>query len=175
MKPLFGVIKQLGFVSRDIDSSIRHFLDVWNIGPWYVVRHAKTPTLYRGTPSEIEISIALSSSFELQFEIIAQHNDAPSVYRDALRNTSGLHVQHIAIWADDFAKSKAEALAKGWVPVLEGSSGPGEACYLMHPSEPMICMEISDRSPLKEHVRRVIRDIALNWDGKDPIREGLPK
>jgi hypothetical protein len=175
MKPLYGKIQQLGFVSRDIDRSIRFFLDVWNIGPWYVVRNLKTPTLYKGEPSDPEISLALSSCDDLQFEIIQQHNDAPSAYRDALAASPALHVHHIAVWADDFGKTKADALAKGWMPVLEGPSGPGEACYLVHPDEPSVCFEISDRSPTKEHVRKVVREVAMNWDGRDPIRDGLPK
>jgi hypothetical protein len=175
MKSLFGEVRQLGFVSRDIDRSMRHFLDHWNIGPWYVARNLKAPTLYKGEPSDTEISLALSSCGDLQFEIIQQHNDAPSAYRDALAGTPELHVQHIAVWTDDFAELKANALARGWEPVLESpSSGPGESCYVVHPSEPMVCVEISDRSPFKEHVREVVRDMAMKWDGTDPIREGLP-
>jgi hypothetical protein len=135
---LFGQVRQLGFVSRDIDRSMRHFLDHWNIGPWYVLRRIKASTLYKGQPSDTEISLALSSCGDLQFEIVEQHNKAPSVYRDALANSPGLHVQHIAVWADDVAKIKADALTRGWTPVLESSTD--EACYLSHPSEPLICI-----------------------------------
>lgn len=175
MKSILGEIRQLGFVSDYIDRSMRHFIELWNIGPWYVARNVMAPTLYKGTPSAIEISFALSSCGELQFEIVQQHNDASSVYRDALASTPGLHLQHVAVWAEDFAASKARALALGWMPVLESPPGPGEACYVVHPSEPCVCVEISDRSPDKERVRRVIREIARDWTGADPIREGFPQ
>jgi hypothetical protein len=175
MQPLFGEIRQLGFVSRNIDQSIRHFLTHWNIGPWYVVRNITAPSLYKGEPSVPEISLALSSCGDLQFEIIEQHNDAPSAYREALATSPGLHVQHVAVWTDHFAKIKADALAKGWVAVLETPSGPGQSCYLVHPSEPLVCVEVSDRSPFKEHVREAVRNVANTWDGADPIREGLPE
>ena len=174
MKTVFGEIRQIGFVSRDIDASIRYFLDAWNIGPWYVSRHIKAAVGYKGEVSDVDMSLALSSCADMQFEIIAQHNDAPSVYREALAATSGLHVQHLAVWVDDIAKVKADAVAKGWQFVLEGRPGPGESCYVTHPSSPGVCVEISDRSSFKEHVRATIRDIALSWDGTDPIREGLP-
>ena len=84
-------------------------------------------------------------------------------------------MQHMAVWADDFSASKAEALAKGWVVVQESPPGPGEFCYLVHPDEPKLIFEISDRSPSKEHSRRTVQKIAENWDGTDPIREGFPR
>lgn len=174
MNSLFGEIRQLGFVTRDVDRSIRYFLDAWNIGPWYVSRNIKASSFYKGVWTEPEITLALSHCGGLQFELIQQHNDASSAYRDAILGTSSLHVQHVAVWIDAFADMKSMALARGWNAVLETSPGPGESCYVVHPDEPMVCLEISDRSPFKEQVRDTIRDIALAWDGSDPIREGLP-
>jgi hypothetical protein len=86
---------------------------------------------------------------------------------------AGLPIQHIAVWTDDFSQTKAAALRKGWTPVFETHPGPGESCYLTHPGQPMVCMEISDRSPQKEKVRAAVRESARNWNGTDPIREGL--
>jgi hypothetical protein len=176
MRPLFGAIKQLGFISRNIDRSMRYFADVWDIGPWFVRRRIPFDSLYRGTPSDITISVALSSAAGMQYEIIEQHDTGPSIYQDVLRAASeGLHVQHVAVWTDEFPKMQAAALAKGWEPVLENRTGPGKSLYLIHPDEPHLCMEISDTNPAKEHFRKIIEDIAATWDGSDPIREGIPK
>lgn len=135
----------------------------------------KASSSYKGIWTEPEISLALSNCGDLQFEIIQQHNDAPSAYLDAIAGVGALHVQHVAVWTDTYAEMKQLALARGWNTVLETPPGPGESCYIVHPDDPMVCLEISDRSPYKEQVRNTIRDIALNWDGNDPIREGLPR
>jgi hypothetical protein len=46
---------------------------------------------------------------------------------------------------------------------------------MVHPSEPHLCMEISDQHPTKVYFRDHIEEIANAWDGKDPIREGFPR
>jgi hypothetical protein len=169
-----GDVKHLGFVTRDIDRSMRYFVDAWGIGPWYVNRQIVMDTLYKGAPSRLELMVALSHANDLQYELIQQMNDAPSVYRDFLHKMpNGLHVQHLSVWPENFADTKAGALAKGWYPVLEVAH-KGNSCYLAHPGEPDLCVEISDRSPEKEFFRKTIREICATWDGKDPIREGFP-
>lgn len=174
MNSFFGEARQIGWMSRDIDRSMRHFIDAWSVGPWYVLRNVKAPMLYKGHPAEPEISLALSNCGDLQFEIVAQHNDAPSLYRDALTATPALHIQHIGIWTQDFDKVKSDAVARGWTPIMETPPGPGSSCFVVHPDEPMACIEISDCDAYKNHVRKVVREVAMNWDGTDPIREGLP-
>ncbi|RDJ93826.1 hypothetical protein B4Q13_19205, partial [Lacticaseibacillus rhamnosus] len=51
----------------------------------------------------------------------------------------------------------------------------GEGCYLVHPDEPHLCMEISDNHPFKAYFRKVVEEVADTWDGKDPIRAGFPR
>jgi hypothetical protein len=176
MNRTFGDIKHLSFISRDIDKSLKYFVDVWNVAPWHVVRGIKFESSYKGKPSQINISVALASADGLEFEVIEQHDDGPSIYRDYLRVVpTGFHVQHMGLWAKDFAKSKAEALKRGWVAVQEGSPPSGQFCYLQHPTEPNLYLEISDCSPMKQGVRTAIRQASDAWDGTDPIREGLPR
>lgn len=176
MNLALGDVRQVSFTSRDIDHSMRYFIEVWGIGPWYVTRNIKSKREFKGVLHEMTMSVALSSSGDLQFEIVQQHDDTPSIFQEFLRQVpDGLHVQHMAVWAEDFAQSRAAALAKGWVIMEEGVPAIGPYAYLSHPRNPHLYLEVSDRSPAKEHFRSAIRDIAATWDGKDPIREGFPK
>lgn len=175
MSSIFGNVRQIGFMSRDIDRSMRYFIDSWGIGPWYVLRNMSMSMSYNGVPTELQVSISMANCGDLQFEIVTQHNDAPSLYRDSLAHTSSLHVQHVAAWADDVASIEATAHGKGWQSVFETTSGPGRSVFLAHPDEPMVCIELSDCDPFKDQVRDLIRQIASTWDGSDPIREGLPQ
>lgn len=175
MSSLFGPVRQLGFMSRDIDRSMAYFIDSWGVGPWFVLRKVKNVMVYRGAAIELEMSIAMANCGDLQFEIVAQHNDPRSLYTDALVHTPQLHAQHVAVWHQDVPAIEAGAHAKGWTSIFETVSGPGRSVFVAHPDEPMVCVEISDCDPFKERVRGSIKQIASTWDGTAPVREGLPQ
>ena len=40
MSRLFGPLRQMGFVVRDIDKAMRHWIEVCGIGPWYIAEEA---------------------------------------------------------------------------------------------------------------------------------------
>src|SRR4051794_33578580 len=97
---VFGNVRQLGFMSRDIDRSMQYFVDNWGVGPWYVLRGVKNSMLYKGSRVELDMSIAMANCGDLQFEIVTQHNEAVSLYTNALTHTPELHVQHVAVWTE---------------------------------------------------------------------------
>ncbi|MCB2078928.1 MAG: VOC family protein [Novosphingobium sp.] len=174
MSSVFGNVRQIGLMSRDIDRSMRYFVDRWGMGPWFVLRNISNSMLYHGNPVELQMSIAMANCGDMQFEIVMQHNDTQSLYTDALAHTPDLHVQHVAVWVDDVAAVERASHEKGWRSIFETKSGPGRSVFVTHPDEPMVCIEVSDCDPFKEKVRETIREIAENWDGADPIRDGLP-
>ena len=92
----FGKITQNGYVVRDIEAAMRHWSEVLGVGPWFYLEHTPIEEFeYRGAPSDCDVAIALANSGPLQIELIQQHNDAPSLYRDFLAaGNEGL--QHIA-------------------------------------------------------------------------------
>ena len=49
MSRLFGPLRQMGFVVRDIDKAMRHWIEVCGIGPWYIAE--KLPLQASGTKS----------------------------------------------------------------------------------------------------------------------------
>ena len=98
MSRIYGEVRQLGYVVRDIDKAMRHWVEVLGIGPWfYVERLPVTNFRYRGEPSDVHASIAIANSGRPQIELIQQRNDAPSMYRDFIRaGHEGL--QHVSTW-----------------------------------------------------------------------------
>lgn len=169
-----GEVRQLGFISHDIDRSMAYFVDAWGIGPWFVLRHLRGKMLYDGRAIELDMSVAMANNGDLQFEIVTQHNDERSMYSDALTHTPGLHAQHVAVWVDDVAATETTAHARGWATTFRTLDGPGRSVFVAHPDAPHVCIEISDRDPFKEGVRAAIKAMADDWDGCDPVREGLP-
>lgn len=171
MSRLFGNIAQIGYVVRDIDAA----MDNWvkhGVGPWFYVDRVQTDYFrYRGVDSDMQMSVALANSGDVQLELIQQRNDAPSMYKDFL-DSGRVGAQHIAYWTTDYQKLYDDALAAGYVVGHEGSIGgeKGRFAYLDTEREQGTVIEISDISGPKGQFFQYIRDVAAEWDGTDPIR-----
>ncbi|MGH7078503.1 MAG: VOC family protein, partial [Acetobacteraceae bacterium] len=101
MSRLFGPLRQMGFVVRDLDKAMRHWVDVCGVGPWFVAE--KLPLngfWYKEQPyPDIHLTIALANSGEVQLELIQQRDDTPSMGRDFLAaGHEGL--QHWSSWPE---------------------------------------------------------------------------
>jgi len=74
MSRLFGDMRQVGIVVRDIEAAMRHWVEVCGVGPWfYADRLAVTDYTYAGRRyDDTHISIALANSGDVQLELIQQ-------------------------------------------------------------------------------------------------------
>jgi hypothetical protein len=171
MSRIFGKIAQIGYVVRDIDASI----DQWvrrGVGPWFYVDRVQTDYfLYRGVESELEVSVAVANSGELQRELIQPRNNASSAFTEFL-DAGHAGAQHVAYWTEDFQQLYDNALSLGYTVTQEGSIGGehGRFAYLDTEHDHGTAIEISDISGPTGPFFSDIRDAAANWDGTDPIR-----
>ena len=74
MSRLFGAMRQVGIVVRDIEGAMRHWIEVCGVGPWfYTDRLALTAFTYDGKRyDDLHASIALANSGDVQLELIQQ-------------------------------------------------------------------------------------------------------
>src|ERR1700761_7874107 len=85
MSRLFGPMRQVGIVVRDIEKAMRHWVEVCGVGPWFSNEQLPMDEFrYKGQSYELRVSSALANSGDVQLELIQQRNDAPSLYRDFL-------------------------------------------------------------------------------------------
>lgn len=175
MSRIFGAITQNGYVVRDIEAAMRHWIDVLGVGPWFYRERAPIEDFrYKGKPSAVQVSIALANSGSLQIELIQQRNDAPSMYRDFL-NAGHEGLQHLAYWTKSFDDDLARFLRAGYTVGHEGRVGtPGRFAYFETQGHPGTVVELSDNSGPKGRMFVRIAEAARNWDGKDPIRTIWP-
>lgn len=173
MSTIFGGVRQVGYVVRDIEKAMRHWSDVLGVGPWFYKEDVGTTEFrYHGqlsTPPRL--SIALANSGSLQLELIQQRDDAPSLYRDSLQR-SGECAQHIAFWTlDHFDQYCGQLLARGYVEGHGGRMGlRGRFAYFVHPDLPSGMIEVSEMKGGKGEYFDEIRAVGASWDGTDPIR-----
>ncbi|HAC59015.1 VOC family protein [Parvibaculum sp.] len=172
MSRFFGKVCQNGYVVRDIEAALKHWTEVLGVGPFYYIDRVKCDWFtYRGEPSPVEMSIALGNTGDLQIELIQQRNDAPSMYMDFL-NSGREGLQHMSYWTTDYQAAYDRALAAGYQVGHEGQIGgeQGRFVYFDTETHPGTVIEMSDISGAKGKFFEHIRNAAIGWDGKDPVR-----
>jgi hypothetical protein len=166
--PFPGPIRQFAYVVTDIDESMSRWASV-GVGPWFVMRSMPmTGTTYRGEICEPIITMALSNSGDMQIELIQQHNNAPSIYREFLDvGRSGMH--HVAYWSEDFDETMARVGAAGYRTAQFGQPAGTSFAYVDGgPAAEFV--EVMQLSETTRGFMDHIRETAATWDGKDPIR-----
>lgn len=179
MSILFGPVRQVGYVVKDIEAAMAEWVRL-GVGPWFYKDDVvSTEFRYHGKPSALpKLSIALANSGELQLELIQQRDDAPTLYRDTLAR-NGEVAQHIAYWTldrfDDYVRALLE---RGYVEGHAGRMGAtrGRYAYFIHPGLPSAMIEISEGTGGKAEYFEEIRRASIGWDGRDPVRRvGSPR
>jgi glyoxalase/bleomycin resistance protein/dioxygenase superfamily protein len=170
MSRIFGAVCQNGYVVRDIGKAMDHWINVMGVGPWYYAERVVAKNFrHRGQDSAVEMSIALANSGDLQIELIQQHNDAPSMYKEFLDSgREGLH--HMSYWTTDYDALYQRALSLGYKVGHEGASPRGRFAYFDTEFHPGTVIEISDVSGAKGQFFAQVRQAAIDWDGTRPIR-----
>lgn len=176
MSRLFGPVRQAAWVTRDLDEALGRFRRRLGIGPWFVARGLAVPNMtHRGRPAAPVLSVALAASGGLQLEIIAQTNDAPSVFAEWLDAHPGeTLVQHLAFWVEDYPAALAEARARGLSVVAEARSSMGAFSYLEDPGDPTLLVELTELTGSRRATFGAVEAAACDWDGAEPVREGWP-
>ncbi len=171
MSRLFGEIQQNGYVVRDIEAAMRHWTEVLGVGPFYYLKQISIAEFrYRDEPSDPVLSVALAQSGPLQIELIQQHGEAPTMYRDFLEaGNEGL--QHLGYLSADLEKD-LRSLSPDFSIAQSGSfaGGAGGFVYLDTQAHPGTVVELIQLDPgTKALFDRVALD-AEGWDGSAPIR-----
>lgn len=173
MSKLFGPVRQVGYVVKDIEKAMNHWIAL-GVGPWFYKEAVEsTEFRYHGKPSQLpKLSIALANSGDTQIELIQQRDDAPTLYLDTLAK-SGECAQHVAYWTHDHFDAWCHHLLElGYVEGHSGRMGAtrGRFAYFLHAGFASAMVEISESTGGKGEYFESIRQAALTWDGRDPIR-----
>jgi len=171
MSILFGGIRQLGMVVHDCEEAMQQWGKM-GVGPWFTMRFTVDDYMYRGEPSPApDITLCFAHSGPLQLELIQQHNDVPSGWKEFLASGK-LGAQHVAAWCADHATFDAkrdELIARGFVLVHAGGSRAADArfAYFESPEPGGLQFELSEALIHSgEQMRRNWEEAAECWDGK---------
>ena len=171
MTARFEPIMQNGYVVRDLERAARHWTQVVGVGPFYLLEHIDFgEVLFRGKPTQIDLSVAVAYWGDMQVELICQHDDSPSIYTEFAR-AKGEGLQHVGVMTDSIPDHLQRLKAAGVEPVQWGATANGiRFAYLGTDEHPGGMIELIERGPVIEGFFKMVRAAAQGWDGRDPIR-----
>ena len=179
-----GQIFQLGFVVPDVDESMRFYAEALRIGPFTCSRGFRAPDgWYRGGSDMPELTIAHAYSGRLFIEVIQQHDDTPSVYKEFIdRHGYGLHHYGLAIATEDYDETLDHYYSLGFEDIFTDTLPGGVRIRYIGPkseeglknlrNETGVCYyECVEIKETEENFFSGMIDAAQNWDGKTIWRE----
>ena len=167
---LEGPIRQVGYIVRDLDAAMRSWCAL-GVGPWFTIRNIEQKGLYRGEHCSPTLSIAFANSGPMQIELIQQHGDTPSIYREFLEaRGEGFH--QLAWWVADFDAMMQKATAAGW-PIVWSGGGTDGTKFAYFELDPTIStvVEVTELNDSTRGLAELVASAAHQWDGfTDPVR-----
>jgi len=179
-----GQIFQLGLIVPDADASIRFFAETLKIGPFTCRRGFKAPAgWYRGSTEMPELTIAHAFTGRLFIEVIQQHDDVPSVYKEFITKYGyGYHHYGIAVAPEEYDETLERYYSSGFEDVFTDRLPSGtrirylglkgeEAMERMRNEAGVCYFECVEVLESEEKFFTSMYEASLNWDGKTLFRE----
>lgn len=169
-------VMQCAHVVSDIEDACMKWVKTTGIGPFFLIPHIELQEFtYRGRPGEgLDFSVAIAQAGGVQIELIQQHCDRPSAYRDLIaEGRSGFH--HFGLYCGNYDEVHAWYADQGYVAGIEGLFGTMRFAYFDTSADIGCMVELIEQVDFETEFFNRIAAAAEGWDGKtDPIRPGFP-
>ena len=129
--PLF----QHAYVVNDLERSANGWSELLGAGPFSIRAHHRALRFeYRGTPQEADVSYAFGYLGDTMIQLIQQHDDTPSIYREMYApGEEGFH--HVATLVHDFPAARQYFLDQGF-EVACARCGPAASTWRTSTPDP---------------------------------------
>jgi len=160
---------QLGFVVQDLVATARLWATVYGVGPFHVLPVVEQELVVRGEPAPVSVQVGVAQAGPVQIELIQQHCDRPSIYRDWTQSgTRPFHQVATVTAAYDRKKSHFERL--GYEVAAESPGGRFRVAYFDTVADFGFYTEVVEETPTFLRQLRGIAETCAGWDGTDPVR-----
>jgi hypothetical protein len=114
-----GPVFQYAYLVDDIRAAAESWVATVGAGPFFLSPHHCADRFeYRGTTVEADVSYAFGYSGDSQIQLIQQHDEKASIYRDAYPD-GGTGFHHVAMLVIDYASERQRLLDAGFDLVCE--------------------------------------------------------
>jgi hypothetical protein len=161
---------QLGHVVSDIVSAAMRWSSTFGIGPFHVLPVIDQQLTHAdGEVRTLRIQVAVAQAGPVQIELIQQHCDTPSLYRDWSKNgTSAFH--QVASVTSDYVAKLAHFETLGYEVAAESLGGSFRVAYVDTVAAFGFYTEVVEHTPRFMEQLDAISRTCATWDGTDPVR-----
>ena len=156
-----GAVYHVGYVVDDIERAATHWVNTAGAGPFFVFRDFEflNPE-FRGRSIGPKVTLAFGASGDLCIELIQQHDDVASPYREA---GPGFH--HIGIFETDMKARLAAYAAQGVSAGFRGDFARGGSCAYLDTRAQLGCyLELVEEVPALTGAIAAVKAAHKNWD-----------
>lgn len=166
-----GPIKQLAFVTDDVEKSVDFWTRKMGAGPFFQ-RHNVNKFIkgcqYFGEDVDIQFSVTIGYWEDMQIEFVRQDNDVPSIYSE-WQKSSRQDMHHIGLFVKDVGHARRVALESGYEIAQEFFADEGGAFYIKT-GGPFGFVELFQPTAAQFESFGQLRRAAVDWDGAHPLR-----
>lgn len=163
---------QIAYAVPDVVGAARQWVEECGAGPFFVRQHIElVDVVHRGRPATFDHSSAYGQWGSIMVELVQDHTVGPSVVRDVFPDGRfGLH--HLAFFVDDLGLVQRTLHAQGHAVAMAARTAGGvEFCFVDTSATHGHMLELYARSDRLSAFYAMVASAALDWDGKDPIRQ----
>jgi hypothetical protein len=169
-QPDDGII-QMAYVVEDIHRAIDTWVKPLNVGPWFLLdSFTGIDAQYRGRPTDASVSIAMSFAGHMMIELIQEHRQVPSVYREVIEKR-GYGFHHWGIASKNFDSDLRRYQAQGYeLAFFARVPTGGRVAYMDTTADLPGMVELIELGASFDPVFSGFYRATIGWDGKDPVR-----
>jgi methylmalonyl-CoA/ethylmalonyl-CoA epimerase len=146
-EPVFNETMQLGIVVRDLEATVRRYVDDYGIGPWdFAQSDLGEANNYREYAQPVERSnrVAFATVGQVMWELIEPLDEEGIYARFLAEKGEGIH--HVAVATPNFEETVGRAERENGV-ILSGEFGGIDIAYLDTQRDLGVIIEIASGMP----------------------------
>lgn len=167
-------VVQMAWVVDRLETAAERLARSMQVGPFLMLRHIQLDDPHhRLKPQRTDFSLCLAQAGEVQIELVEQHDDTPSVYRDVFPDgpPGGMAFHHVAVIVPDVFAETARYNELGFPTASNGRFGSIDFTYVDTTSAGGFMVEVLPDVPEMHAFFGNVRKAAEDWDGKTAWRE----
>lgn len=167
-------VVQMAWVVDNLEAAAERLSRAMQVGPFLMIRRiGLDDPHHRGKPQRTDFSLALAQAGDVQIELVEQHDNSPSVYRDVFPDgpPGGMAFHHVAVIVPDVFAETARYNALGFPTASSGQFGNIDFTYVDTTAAGGFMVEVLPDMPEMHAFFGKVRGAAEDWDRATPWRE----
>ena len=161
---------QLGFMVDDLLGAAARWAATFGVGPFHVLPTRETDCTLHGQSSPISMQVAVSQAGPVQIELVTQHCDRPSIFREMVA-AGGSSFHQLCTVTPDYEETTAHYEALGYERASEIVAPDGQrVAFFDTVADFGFYTEVVASTPLFLAQLATIAQTCADWDGTDPVR-----